>query len=210
MILRTRALESRCLEERERAGFPSRQRTLLLYQRKWKNNAILHNRRIAQEYRVKMSTLFGSASSTNTANTLGDLSKDVALQNPPEDSVSDINFSPQSQHLAVASWDKKVRIYEIAQSGGSTGVAAFEHEAPVLSCHWSPVSSSSCMQSHFTKFFTGWQESSGRRGRQGGAYDGYDNYANNTSCSTRPTYSLRPVLHTTSGRRCDACYRFMG
>ncbi|KUJ15671.1 WD40 repeat-like protein [Mollisia scopiformis] len=85
-----------------------------------------------------MSTLFGSASSTNTANTLGDLGKDVALTSPPEDSVSDINFSTQTQHLAVASWDKKVRIYEIAESGGSTGVAAFDHEAPVLSCHWSP------------------------------------------------------------------------
>ena len=88
-----------------------------------------------------MSGLFGGgASSTNTANTVGDLSKDVALVSPPEDSVSDINFSPQSNHLAVASWDKKVRIYEINLAGGSNGVAMFEHEAPVLSCHWSPVS----------------------------------------------------------------------
>jgi WD40 repeat protein len=81
-----------------------------------------------------------SPSSTSQANTLGDLSKDVALNSPPEDSVSDISFSPQSEHLAVASWDKKVRIYEITQSGGSTGKAFFDHEAPVLSCHWSPVS----------------------------------------------------------------------
>lgn len=88
-----------------------------------------------------MSGLFGSAaSSTNTANTLGDLSKDVALTAPPEDSISDLNFSSQSSHLAIASWDKKVRIYEISQQGVSTGVAMFEHEAPVLSCHWSPVS----------------------------------------------------------------------
>jgi mRNA export factor len=87
-----------------------------------------------------MSGLFGSAASaTQQNNTLGDLSKDVALSNPPDDSISDIAFSSQSQHLAVASWDKKVRIYEISQSGTSEGKAFFEHEAPVLSCHWSKV-----------------------------------------------------------------------
>lgn len=86
-----------------------------------------------------MSTLFGAASATTNQNALGDLSKDVAVNNPPEDSISDISFSPQSQHLAVASWDKKVRIYEINAQGGSDGKAFFDHEAPVLSCHWSKV-----------------------------------------------------------------------
>ncbi len=86
-----------------------------------------------------MAGLFGSATSTSTANTLGDLSKDVQLKMPPEDSISDLSFSPQSAHLAVASWDKKVRIYEINASGGE-GKAYFEHEGPVLSCDWSPVS----------------------------------------------------------------------
>lgn len=86
-----------------------------------------------------MAGLFGSASSTSQANTLGDLSKDVTLQSPPDDSVSDLAFSPQSEFLAVASWDKKVRIYQIAQNGTSEGKAWFEHDAPVLSCHWSPV-----------------------------------------------------------------------
>src|ERR1700730_18365531 len=87
-----------------------------------------------------MAGLFGSTASTSQANNLGDLSKDVALQSPPDDSVSDLSFSPQSDHLAVASWDKKVRIYAITQNGGSEGKAFFEHDAPVLSCHWSPVS----------------------------------------------------------------------
>jgi len=89
-----------------------------------------------------MAGLFGSASSTaSAANTLGDLSKDVAINQPPTDSVSDLCFSPQSEHLAVASWDNKVRIYEITQNGGSEGKASFDHEGPVLSCHWSSVSS---------------------------------------------------------------------
>lgn len=87
-----------------------------------------------------MSGLFGStAASTSAANTIGDVSKDIALSSPPDDSVSDISFSPVSNHLAVASWDKKVRIYEIAENGTSQGKAMFEHEAPVLSCHWSKV-----------------------------------------------------------------------
>jgi mRNA export factor len=91
-----------------------------------------------------MSTLFGggasaASASAGAANTTGDISKDVALNQPPEDSISDMAFSPASDHLAVASWDKKVRIYEINEQGLSDGKALFEHEAPVLSCCWSPV-----------------------------------------------------------------------
>lgn len=89
-----------------------------------------------------MSGLFGSSSSTAAQvaqNTTGDISKDVALTSPPEDSISDLSFSPQGEYLAVASWDKKVRIYEINEQGNSEGKALFEHEAPVLSCCWSPV-----------------------------------------------------------------------
>jgi mRNA export factor len=65
---------------------------------------------------------------------------DIQLSNPPEDSVSDLSFSSKADYLAVASWDKKVRIYEINSSGQSEGRAVFDHEGPVLSCDWSPVS----------------------------------------------------------------------
>ena len=87
-------------------------------------------------------SLFGSAASSAASSsnpTQGDLSKDVAVKDPPEDSVSRIRFSSQSDHLAVASWDKKVRIYEIDQNGNSQGKAMFEHEGPVLDCCWSKV-----------------------------------------------------------------------
>jgi len=90
-----------------------------------------------------MAGLFGSAaaSSSSAANaSAGDLKNDVALKDIPEDSVSDLAFSPQSDHLAVASWDKKVRIYEISANGDSQGKALFEHEGPVMSCAWSRVS----------------------------------------------------------------------
>ena len=87
-------------------------------------------------------SLFGQASSSAASaasNAAGDLSKDVALNNPPEDSISDLSFSPTADLLAVASWDKKVRIYEVNDQGASQGKALFEHEAPVLACCWSPV-----------------------------------------------------------------------
>ena len=85
----------------------------------------------------------GSAAATNNSatSTVGDNSKDVAVTMPPDDSIQDICFSPQSEHLAVASWDKKVRIYEINSQGGSQGKAMFEHEGPVLNVHWSKVGS---------------------------------------------------------------------
>lgn len=87
-----------------------------------------------------MSGLFISSSASSATNaTVGDITKDVALTAPPEDGISDISFSPQSEHLAVASWDKKVRIYEINAQGGSEGKALYEHEQPVLSCCWSKV-----------------------------------------------------------------------
>lgn len=89
-----------------------------------------------------MSGLFGSAatSSSSANSTTGDISKDVALTAPPDDGISDLSFSSQSDHLAIASWDKKVRIYEINAQGGSEGKALYEHEGPVLSCCWSKVS----------------------------------------------------------------------
>jgi mRNA export factor len=85
-----------------------------------------------------MAGLFGSASATNLANnTVGDLSKDVQLDNPPEDTVSDLAFNPTQtdpkDFLAVSSWDKKVRIYEILSTGQGQGKHLYEHDAPVFS-----------------------------------------------------------------------------
>jgi mRNA export factor len=84
-----------------------------------------------------MSGLFGTSSSTPTT---GDLKNDVQVKDPPEDSISDIAFSPQAEYLAASSWDGKVRIYEIDGQGNSQGKALFPHEGPVLSVAWSKVS----------------------------------------------------------------------
>lgn len=88
-----------------------------------------------------MSQLFGSTTSTATTTTVGDLKQDVELTSPPEDSISDVSFSPapQADFLAVTSWDKKVRIYEISSTGQSQGKHLYEHDAPVFSCDFSKV-----------------------------------------------------------------------
>lgn len=90
-----------------------------------------------------MSGLFGSAASSAATNTVGDLKSDVALSDPPTDTISDLSFSPAPNgpdFLAVSSWDNKVRVYEIAQNGQSQGRHAYEHSQPVLSCDFSKVS----------------------------------------------------------------------
>lgn len=86
-------------------------------------------------------SLFGSApaASASSTNTQGDLSKDVAINQPPEDTVTDLVFSPAAEILAVSSWDKKVRVYEIDNSGQSQGKHAYDHEAPVFSVDFSKV-----------------------------------------------------------------------
>lgn len=88
----------------------------------------------------KVAGLFGSgaaASSSSATATQGDISKDMAVSEPPTDSISAIRFSPQAELLAVSSWDKKVRIYEVASNGSTIGKSFFDHEAPVLNCCWS-------------------------------------------------------------------------
>lgn len=88
-----------------------------------------------------MSTLFGSASSA-AATSIGDLKQDVALSDPPTDTISGLSFSPAPNgpdFLAISSWDNKVRIYEIATNGQSQGRHAYEHSQPVLSCDFSKV-----------------------------------------------------------------------
>jgi len=94
-------------------------------------------------------SLFGggttaTSAASQAAQAQGDTTNDIPLQSPPEDSISDISFSSMSEHLAVASWDKKVRIYEITADGNSVGKAMFEHDGPVLSVTWSKACAPRC------------------------------------------------------------------
>ena len=82
-------------------------------------------------------SLFGGAAAASATNSAGDLSKDIEVSQPPEDSISELEFSPVAELLAATSWDKKVRIYEVQQSGQTQGKALYEHQGPVLCCSWS-------------------------------------------------------------------------
>lgn len=93
-----------------------------------------------------MSGLFGTAaSSAASTNTVGDLKNDVAVQNLPDDSISCLAFNPnqndQKDFLAVASWDKKVRIYEVdSNTGQAVARHMVPHDQPVLSVQFFKVS----------------------------------------------------------------------
>lgn len=88
-------------------------------------------------------SFLGSAATTSTTSassavTGQELLNDITINNPPEDSIEDLSFSPQQDLLAVASWDKKVRIYEVdSNTGNNMGRAMYEHNAPVFSSRWS-------------------------------------------------------------------------
>src|SRR5271156_1336741 len=81
-------------------------------------------------------SLFSTSTAGQTQSTTVDIKFDLEVPQGPEDSISDLAFSPTAEILSVASWDNKVRIYEIGQ-GGANGKAMYEHTAPVLSTHFS-------------------------------------------------------------------------
>lgn len=83
-------------------------------------------------------SVFGSAASS-ASNTQGDISGDVAVANPPSDSISEIAFSPTANLLGVSSWDNKVRIYQINDNGTGEGKAMIDFQGPALGVTWSPV-----------------------------------------------------------------------
>lgn len=66
---------------------------------------------------------------------------DIQLADGPDDSISALAFSPVTNHLAVTSWDSKLRLYDLTQSPTGQGKALVNFDAPVLDCHWSKVSS---------------------------------------------------------------------
>ncbi|CAN9250440.1 unnamed protein product [Alternaria alternata] len=82
--------------------------------------------------------LFGQAAAPAASSTTGDTSKDVEVPagQVPSDSISDLQFSPTNDFLAVGSWDKKVYIYEV-NGNGAQGKWMFECPGHVLGLGWS-------------------------------------------------------------------------
>lgn len=90
---------------------------------------------------------FNQTQSSGLASVTGqELLNDITLNNGPEDSITDLAFSPTHDILAVASWDKKVRLYDIdPASGNNQGRALFEHDGPVFSARWSSDGTRVCL-----------------------------------------------------------------
>lgn len=74
--------------------------------------------------------------------------RDAALPADAEDTIASVAWSPASDHLAAASWDGKVRIYDVDvaavaaghPSSAARGVAILQTDGPVFDCDWAKVS----------------------------------------------------------------------
>ncbi|KAI1106929.1 WD40 repeat-like protein [Jackrogersella minutella] len=63
--------------------------------------------------------------------------KGINLPNDAEDTISSVSWSPIANHLTAASWDGKVRIYDVNTStGAARGAAMLAAEGPILDCDW--------------------------------------------------------------------------
>lgn len=90
-------------------------------------------------------SVFSAAQSSSAANGQ-ELINDITINNGPEDTISDLAFNPVQNILAVASWDKKVRLYDIdPNSGNNQGRALFEHDGPVFSARWTADGTRVCL-----------------------------------------------------------------
>jgi WD40 repeat protein len=76
------------------------------------------------------------------------LDDDVMLPSDSTDTISSMSWSPAASHLAAASWDGRVRVYDIAANGTGTGLCAITVAAPILSCDWGLVSFHLSLLSH--------------------------------------------------------------
>jgi len=73
----------------------------------------------------------------------GQQDKEVEFPKGPEDTISALRWSPVSNHLAAASWDGRVYIYDATNTTSTDtikGVAAITIGAPALDCDFSKVS----------------------------------------------------------------------
>jgi len=57
---------------------------------------------------------------------------DALVAGSPGDTVSSLSWSPVSNLLAAGSWNKEVRIWDVAPTGQTTPKASISHNAPVL------------------------------------------------------------------------------
>ncbi|KAI1133039.1 WD40-repeat-containing domain protein [Nemania abortiva] len=73
---------------------------------------------------------------SNSPSRIGTLVNDVALPSYNEDTIQSLSWSPAADHLAAASWDGKVRFYDVSTTRTTKCASALVAEGPVFSCDW--------------------------------------------------------------------------
>lgn len=80
---------------------------------------------------------------TFTTTTAPSLMKDYEVASPPDDSVSALEFSPESMpqrnFLIAGSWDSSVRCWEVEQTGKTIPKQLKMMGGPVLDVCWADV-----------------------------------------------------------------------
>lgn len=66
--------------------------------------------------------------------------RDFVVQNPPNDSISAIAFSPKNNLMVASSWNKQVCLWDVQSNGTAVPKIHMSHNGPVLCCNWLPVS----------------------------------------------------------------------
>ncbi|KAI0180855.1 WD40 repeat-like protein [Hypoxylon sp. FL1284] len=68
---------------------------------------------------------------------LGSPDSDINLPEDAQDTISSVSWSPAAEHLAAASWDWKLRVYDVgAKTGAARGLAALAADGPLFDCAW--------------------------------------------------------------------------
>jgi mRNA export factor len=83
---------------------------------------------------------FGRAAAADKLNSHVDLSADVKLMSPPDDTISSLSWSLKADFLAASSWDHEMRVYDMTSSPTGEGRALVDFDGPVPSCDWLVVS----------------------------------------------------------------------
>lgn len=68
------------------------------------------------------------------------LLRDKAVPSDATDTITAVRWSPVANHLAAASWDGKVRIYDVANDLTASSVGVIDTTSHAFTCDWSQVS----------------------------------------------------------------------
>ncbi|KAI8963519.1 WD40 repeat-like protein [Daldinia sp. FL1419] len=67
----------------------------------------------------------------------GTLDHEISLATDATDTILSLSWSPVANHLAAASWDGKVRIYDVDTSAkAASGISMLSATSPVFDCDW--------------------------------------------------------------------------